>query len=83
MAYEDGVRQVRFLDFFYWAGLPVLPGLPATSFPLGLDDDGLPVGAQAVGPWLEDRTPIAFAGLLEEAYGGFLVPPGYEAGPAR
>lgn len=83
VAYEDGVRQVRFLDFFYWAGLPVLPGLPATSFPLGLDDDGLPVSAQAVGPWLEDRTPIAFARLLEEAYGGFLVPPGYEAGPAQ
>jgi amidase len=78
VAYEDGVRQVRFLDFFYWAGLPVLPGLPATSFPLGLDDDGLPISAQAVGPWLEDRTPIAFARLLEEAYGGFLVPPGYE-----
>jgi amidase len=79
VAYEDGVRQVRFLDFFYWAGLPVLPGLPATSFPLGLDDDGLPVSAQAVGPWLEDRTPIAFAHLLEKVYGGFLVPPGYEA----
>jgi amidase len=83
VAFEDGVREVRFLDFFYWAGLPVLPGLPATSFPLGLDDDGLPVSAQAVGPWLEDRTPIAFAGLLEEVYGGFLVPPGYEAGSTR
>jgi amidase len=83
VAYEDGIREVRFLDFFYWAGLPVLPGLPATSFPLGLDDDGLPVSAQAVGPWLEDRTPIAFARLLEDAYGGFLVPPGYEAGTAR
>ncbi|SOE71620.1 Asp-tRNAAsn/Glu-tRNAGln amidotransferase A subunit [Burkholderia sp. OK233] len=83
VAYEDGVCQVRFLDFFYWAGLPVLPGLPATSFPLGLDDDGLPISAQAVGPWLEDRTPIAFARLLEAAYGGFLVPPGYEAGSAR
>ncbi|HXZ07945.1 MAG TPA: amidase [Paraburkholderia sp.] len=81
VAFEGGVRQVRFLDFFYWAGLPVLPGLPATSFPLGLDDDGLPVSAQAVGPWLEDRTPIAFARLLEDAYGGFLVPPGYEALP--
>ncbi|MGF6573585.1 amidase [Paraburkholderia sp. GAS333] len=83
VAFEDGVREVRFLDFFYWAGLPVLPGLPATSFPLGLDDDGLPVSAQAVGPWLEDRTPIAFAALLEEVYGGFLVPPGYEAGNTR
>jgi amidase len=77
VAYEDGVRDVRFLDLFYWAGLPVLPGLPATSFPLGLDDDGLPVSAQAVGPWLEDRTPIAFAHMLEQVYGGFLTPPGF------
>jgi amidase len=83
VAYEEGVREVRFLDCFYWAGLPVLPGLPATSLPLGLDDDGLPVGVQAVGPWLEDRTPIAFARLLEEVYGGFLVPPGYEADVIR
>jgi amidase len=83
VAFEEGVRDVRFNDCFYWAGLPVLPGLPATSFPLGLDDDGLPVGAQAIGPWLEDRTPIAFARLLEEGYGGFLVPPGYEAGVIR
>jgi amidase len=83
VAFHDGVRDVRFNDCFYWAGLPVLPGLPATSFPLGLDDDGLPVGAQAIGPWLEDRTPIAFARLLEEAYGGFLVPPGYETGVIR
>ncbi|MFT4510521.1 amidase [Caballeronia sp. 15711] len=83
VAYEDGERSVHFNDLFYWAGLPVLPGLPATSFPLGLDDDGLPISAQAVGPWLDDRTPIAFAHLLEQVYGGFLVPPGYEVVPAR
>lgn len=35
------------------------------------------VGAQAVSPYLKDRTPIAFAKLFEEAYGGFLVPPIY------
>jgi amidase len=77
--FDDGVRNVRFLDLFHWAGLPVLPGLPATSFPVGLDDDGLPVSAQVVGAYLEDRTTIAFARLLEGAYGGYLVPPGYEA----
>jgi amidase len=75
--FEDGAREVRFLDLFHWAGLPVLPGLPATSFPVGLDDAGLPVSAQAVGPYLEDRTTIAFAHLLEQVYGGFVAPPGY------
>lgn len=79
VAFEGGSRQVRFLDLFTWAGLPVLPGLPATSFPLGLDDDGLPIGAQAVGAYLEDHTTIHFAHLLEQVYGGFQVPPGLEA----
>lgn len=83
IAFADGTRQVRFLDLFHWAGLPVLPGLPATSFPIGLDDDGLPVSAQAVGPYLEDRTPIAFAHLLEAVYGGFVVPPGYGNEPGE
>jgi amidase len=75
--YEDGVRPLRFLDMFHWAGLPVLPGLPATSFPLGLDEDGLPISAQVMGAFLEDRTTIHFAALLEAVYGGFLRPPGY------
>lgn len=75
VAYADGMRQLGFRELFNWAGLPVLPGLPATSFPLGLDDDGLPVSAQAVGPYLEDRTTIAFAHAFELAHGGFVAPP--------
>jgi amidase len=35
-----------------------------------------------VGPYLEDRTTIAFAHLLEQVYGGFIAPPGYEVGTA-
>jgi Asp-tRNA(Asn)/Glu-tRNA(Gln) amidotransferase A subunit family amidase len=27
--------------------------------------DGLPVGVQIVGPWLEDRTPLKLAELIE------------------
>ncbi|HEY9239919.1 MAG TPA: amidase family protein, partial [Burkholderiaceae bacterium] len=83
IAFDDGTREVRFLDLFHWAGLPVLPGLPATSFPVGLDSDGLPVSVQAVGPYLEDRTTIAFAHLLEQVYGGFVAPPGYDTAPAN
>jgi len=30
-----------------------------------------------VGPYLEDRTPLAFARLYETEFGGFLTPPGY------
>ncbi|PQV54847.1 amidase [Paraburkholderia sp. BL21I4N1] len=82
VAFQDGLRQLPFFELFYWAGLPVLPGLPATSFPLGLDDDGLPVSAQAVGAYLEDRTTIAFALAFETAYGGFIAPPGYRGANA-
>ena len=45
--------------------------------PIGLSDDGLPVGMQIIGPYLEDRTPIAFAEAMERAFGGFVAPPGY------
>jgi amidase len=34
--------------------------LPATVAPIESAKDGLPVGAQIVGPYLEDRTTIAF-----------------------
>ncbi|OZI37827.1 amidase [Bordetella genomosp. 10] len=77
--YPSGTRSLRFAELFNWAGLPVLPGLPATSFPLGIDEDGLPYGAQAVGPYLEDLTPIRFAHLLERAGAiGFQAPSGLD-----
>jgi len=47
-----------------WPGLAGFPGLPATCAPLGRTSDGLPTGVQIVGPMFEDRTAIAFAGLV-------------------
>ncbi len=72
----DGV-EVPFVDQLIWAGPATLPGLPATSVPVGLSPDGLPIGVQIIGPWLEDRTPLALAGLIEREFGGFVPPPGY------
>ena len=60
-----------------WPGVATLPGLPATAFPLGRTADGLPIGAQIVGPWLEDRTTLALARLIEREFGGFTPPPAY------
>jgi len=65
-----------------WPGMAVLANLPATAVPIGLTKGGqtktgLPIGAQIIGPYLEDRTTIGFAGLLEREFGGFRRPPGY------
>jgi amidase len=59
-----------------WPGVASCPGLPATSIPIGLSAEGLPIGVQIVGPWLEDRTPLKLAELIEKARGGFVPPPG-------
>jgi amidase len=61
-----------------YPGLANLPGQPATAFPAGRTRAGLPIGLQAIGPYLEDRTPIDFAGLVAREWGGFQPPPGYE-----
>jgi amidase len=60
-----------------WTSIGTPTGQPATAFPIGLDQAGLPIGIQAIGPRLEDRTPIAFAALVEEAFGGFVAPPAH------
>jgi len=60
-----------------WAGLATFTNLPATAAPIGQTKGGLPIGVQIIGPYLEDRTTLAFAGLLEREYGGFRKPPGY------
>jgi len=53
-------------------------GHPATAFPVGQTGSGLPIGLQAIGPYLEDRTPICFAALVAQESGGFRRPRGYD-----
>jgi amidase len=64
-------------DQLIWPGVATLPGLPATSVPIGLSPQGLPIGVQIIGPSLEDRTPLKLAQLMEAEFGGFVPPPGY------
>lgn len=70
----DG-QPTPYFDQLGWPGMALLPNLPATAFPAGFTRGGLPIGLQAIGPYLEDRTTIAFAGLLEREFGGFKPPP--------
>ena len=40
-----------------YSSIATLSGQPATAFPVGLTRGGLPIGLQAIGRYLEDRTP--------------------------
>ncbi|WFU77953.1 amidase [Bradyrhizobium sp. CIAT3101] len=60
---------------FIWADPASTCGLPATAVPIERTASGLPVGVQIIGPYLEDRTTIALAGLIEREFGGFVPPP--------
>lgn len=69
----DGKEHV-YTDQLSWPGIATLPGLPSTAIPTGFAPDGLPIGVQILGPWLEDRTPLKLAELIEREFGGFVPP---------
>jgi amidase len=74
----NGTPALERLGLFYPA-VATVPGQPATAFPAGRTRAGLPIGLQAIGPYLEDRTPIRFAALVARELGGFTPPPRYAA----
>ena len=73
----DG-KAYPYPDQLVWPGVATLPGLPSTAIPTGLSAGGLPTGVQIVGPWLEDRTPLKLAELIEREFGGFVPPPMFD-----
>jgi amidase len=73
----DG-QEFVYPDQMAWPGVANVTGLPSTQIPLGLSPEGLPIGVQIVGPWLEDRTPLKLAELIEREYGGFVPPPAFD-----
>jgi len=67
-----------YTDQLAWVGLITMAYLPATSAPVGLASNGLPVGVQIVSGYGEDRTTIEFARQMAGVIGGFRPPPGFE-----
>ena len=71
---SDG--QTRpYSDLIRWTILTGMAYLPATTPPIGLDSDGLPVSFQVVGPYGGDYTTIRLAKLIAEHNGGYSKPP--------
>ncbi len=65
----EGVTR-PYQDLFGWTGPAGAGFLPATVVPGGMGDDGLPIGVQIVGPYLNDRTTLQVARLIAELRGG-------------
>jgi amidase len=72
----DG-QEIAYNDMLFWPGLTCGFHLPGTVAPLGMTKAGLPLGVQIAGPIHGDRTTIAVAALLEQAWMGFTPPPGW------
>ena len=64
-------------DQIIWPGMASMAGLPATVAPVGRASDGLPVGIQIMGPYLEDASTLDFARRLGEVVGGYEPPPAF------
>lgn len=64
---------LRPLNFSYTAIINCL-GLPATTVPLGLSREGLPIGIQVVANHNQDRLCLAVAQELDQAFGGWVEP---------
>ena len=75
---EINGRPVLYELGLFYPSVSTLAGQPATAFPVGVTRGGLPIGLQAVGPYLEDRTPLRFAALVAREFGGFKKPAGYD-----
>ncbi len=64
-----------YLNFLQWAAPAAVGNLPAAAAPAGFTPSGMPRGVQVVAPFLEDRTAIAVAAMLQRLEGGFRAPP--------
>ena len=72
-----GDRDYPYWDMITWMAPAGACYLPATVVPVGCLDNGLPVGVQIVGPYLEDRTSLDLARHVLRQAGGCPRPAGF------
>ena len=69
----DGSER-PYADLVWWTILIGMAYLPSTVIPIGQTADGLPIAMQIVGPYLEDRTTLAFAREFVDLLGPIKLP---------
>lgn len=69
-------KDVAETDQLFWSGYSGVVHLPSAVGPMD-NIGGLPVGYQAISGYGRDRTALAFAEAVEQAFGGFTPPPGF------
>lgn len=72
-----GGEQRPYWDLITWMAPAGACYLPVTVVPVGCLADGLPIGIQIIGPYLEDRTTLDLAKHLLALTGGCPQPPGF------
>jgi fatty acid amide hydrolase 2 len=68
-----GATYSRPFDFAY-AGIINALGFPATSVPMGLSSEGLPIGVQVIASENNDHLCLSVARMLEVGFGGWQPP---------
>lgn len=73
-AFELGLADMAIFDWFAHCKYPSALGLPAAVVPISRTPEGLPVGVQLIGRRGREGELLYVAGLLEEAFGGWIEP---------
>ena len=70
-------QERPYFEQVFWAGLTGVAYLPSTVIPTGLNDIGLPIGVQIIGPQYGDLITIGVAQKLERMGFAFEAPTAY------
>jgi amidase len=70
-------KMVSTIDQRFWAGYSCNFYLPSTVAPLGLSEEGLPLGVQIITREYGDYTALRFAEFLEKEWRSFVAPSGF------
>lgn len=71
---EINGKKMEYWDQFHYPMFFNATGHPALTIPLGLNDQGLPIAVQLVGPMFSEQRLIHFAKMIEKLHEGYVAP---------